>query len=123
MNSEHKALECYVDMTELLARVDNDRELLVELLTLFQEDFPRLRDEMHAAIDAGNPNQAEKAAHTLKGMLANLSIKHAVQLAASVELAARAGDAQEMQKAIAGFDREETGLLAAVESFLAGRNP
>jgi HPt (histidine-containing phosphotransfer) domain-containing protein len=123
MNSEHKALERYVDMTELLARVDNDRELLVELLTLFQEDFPRLRDELHAAVDAGNQNQAEKAAHTLKGMLANLSIKHADQLAASVEIAARAGDAQEIQKAMAGFDREETGLLAAVESFISGRNP
>ena len=123
MNSEHKALERYVDMTELLARVDNDRELLVELLTLFQEDFPRLRDELHAAVDAGNQNQAEKAAHTLKGMLANLSIKHAAQLAASVEIAVRAGDAQEIQKAMAGFDREETGLLAAIESFISGRNP
>lgn len=123
MNSEHKALEHYVDMTELLARVDNDRELLVELLTLFQEDFPRLRDALHAAVDAGNPNQAEKAAHTLKGMLANLSIRHADQLAASVEFAARAGDAQEMTKAMADFDREETGLLAAVELFVAGRNP
>jgi HPt (histidine-containing phosphotransfer) domain-containing protein len=123
MNSEHKALERYVDMTELLARVDNDRDLLVELLTLFQEDFPRLRDELHAAVDAGNQNQAEKAAHTLKGMLANLSIKHADQLAASVEIAVRAGDAQEIQKAMAGFDREETGLLAAVESFISGRNP
>ena len=92
MNSEHKALERYVDMTELLARVDNDSELLV-------------------------------AAHTLKGMLANLSIKHADQLAASVEIAARAGDAQEIQKAMAGFDREETGLLAAIESFISGRNP
>jgi two-component system, sensor histidine kinase and response regulator len=123
MNSEHKALERYVDMTELLARVDNDRDLLVELLTLFQEDFPRLRDELHAAVDAGNPSQAEKAAHTLKGMLANLSIKHSNQLAASVEIAARAGDAQEIQKAMASFDREETGLLAAVESFIAGNNP
>jgi two-component system, sensor histidine kinase and response regulator len=123
MNSEHKALECYVDMAELLARVDNDRELVVELLTLFQKDFPRLLDELHAAIDAGNPNQVEKAAHTLKGMLANLSIKHADQLAASVEIAARAGGAQEIQKAMADFDREETGLLAAVELFIAGRNP
>ena len=49
--------------------------------------------------------------------------KHADQLAASVEIAARAGDAQEIQKAMAGFDREETGLLAAVESFISGRNP
>ena len=52
MNSEHSALEQYVDMTELLHRVEGDRELLMELLTLFQEDFPRLRDALHAAVDS-----------------------------------------------------------------------
>ncbi len=123
MNAEYTALERYVDMTELLARVDNDHELLMELLALFREDFPRLRDALHVAVDTGNPNQVEKAAHTLKGMLANLSMKHAGQLAARVELAARAGDAQEIRKAMADFDREVTGLPAAVELFIADRNP
>lgn len=123
MNADDKALERYLNITELHARVDNDRELLVELLTLFQDEFPRLRDALHAAIDAGNLNQVEEAAHTLKGMLANLAIKLPSQLAGGVELAARAGDAEEVQKAMAKFDREEAGLLAAVESFIAGRNP
>jgi len=30
-----------VDLLELLARVDNDRELLRDLVTIFKEDFPR----------------------------------------------------------------------------------
>ncbi len=123
MNAEYTALERYVNMSELLARIDNDHELLIELLTLFQADFPRLRDALHVAVDKGNPNQVEKAAHTLKGMLANLSMKQADQLAARVKLAARAGDAQEIQKATADFDREVAGLLAAVELFIADRNP
>ncbi len=123
MDLNDKALEHYVDMTELEARVDHDRELLVELLTLFQNDFPRLRDALHAAVDAGNLKQVEEVAHTLKGMLANLAIKLPCQLAAGIELAARAGDAQQVQKALSKFDREEAGLLAAVESFIADRNP
>lgn len=123
MNSDDQTLERFVDMTELNARVDNDRELLVELLTLFQNEFPRLREALHAAVDAGNLNEVEEVAHTLKGMLANLAIKLPSQLAASIEFAARAGDAQEVQKALAKFDREEAGLLAAVESLIAGRNP
>jgi HPt (histidine-containing phosphotransfer) domain-containing protein len=123
MNSDVQTLERFVDMTELNARVDNDRELLVELLTLFQTEFPRLHEALHAAIDSGNLNQVEEIAHTLKGMLANLAIKLPSQLAAGVEFAARAGDAQEVQKAVARFDREEAGLLAAVEAFIAGRNP
>ena len=118
-NSEHASLEQYLNMPELLDRVDNDRELLADLLTLFQEDFPRLRDALHTAVDSGNPPQVEKAAHTLKGMLANLSIKWGAELAAGIEAAARAGNVPEIQQAVAAFDREEAGLQAAVSSFMS----
>ena len=120
---QHASLEQYVNMPELLARVENDSELLTELFALFQEDFPRLRDALHNAVHAGDPLQVEKAAHALKGMLANLSIKHGAALAANVEAAARAGDAREIQQAMAAFDGEETGLLAAVGTFMAGGEP
>jgi two-component system, sensor histidine kinase and response regulator len=120
---QHASLEQYVNMPELLVRVDNDSELLTELLVLFQEEFPRLRDALHNAAHAGDPRQVEKAAHALKGMLANLSIEHGAALAAKVEAAARAEDAREIQRAMAAFDREETGLLAAVGTFMAGGEP
>ncbi|HEY1805127.1 MAG TPA: Hpt domain-containing protein [Terracidiphilus sp.] len=117
-NSDAAALEKYVNMPELLARVENDRELLEDLLMLFREDFPLLRDDLHAAVGAGNPAEVQKVAHTLKGMLANLSINRAAQLAADIEAAARAGETLGIQQAIAAFDREETGLLAAVNTFM-----
>jgi CheY-like chemotaxis protein len=119
-NPEHASLEQYVNMTELQARVDNDRELLEELFTLFQKDFPRLRDALHDAVDSGGPLQMEKAAHTLKGMLANLSIKQGAELAAGVEAAARAGDALQIRQALAAFDREAAGFSAALDVFMAG---
>jgi len=122
-NSEHASIDQYVDMPELLARVDNDSELLTELFALFQDDFPKLRDALHNAVHAGDPRQVEKAAHALKGMLANLSIKHGAALAANVEAAARAGDEREIQQALAAFDGEETGVLAAVDRFMAGGEP
>ena len=64
-------------------------------------------------------NQVEKAAHTLKGMLANLAVKQASRHAANVEVAARTGDAQRILEAMAELDREEQGLVEAVESFIA----
>jgi len=117
------ALEAYLDMTELLARVDGDRELLVELLGLFQEDFPRLQEALRLAVEAGNASQVEKAAHTLKGLFANLSIKLASQCAARVELAARAGEAQQILSAMAELDYAEAGLTEAVASFIVGTEP
>ena len=125
-NPEHASLEQYVkleqyvNMTELLARVDNDRELLAELLTLFKENFPRLQDALHSAVDSGDPLQIGKAAHTLKGMLGNLSIKQGAELAAGVEAAARAGDALQIRQALAAFDREAVGFSAALDVFMAG---
>lgn len=122
-NPEHASLEQYVDLPELLARVENDQELLAELLALFLKDYPRLRDTLHHAVHAGDPRQVEKAAHTLKGMLGNLSIKHGAERAANVEAAARTGDAREIQQGIAALEEEETGLLAAVSAFMAGGEP
>ncbi len=122
-NPEHASLEQYVNMPELLARIENDSELLRELFALFQEDFPRLRDALHNAVQSGDPRQVEKAAHALRGVLASLSIKHGAALAANVEAAARAGDEREIQQAMAAFDGEETGMLAAVGTFIAGGEP
>ena len=117
-NPEHASLEKYANMTELLARVDNDRELLTELFTLFQEDFPRLRDALHSAVDTGDTPQIGKAAHTLKGMLASLSINQGAKLAAGVEAAALAGDALQIRQALAAFDREAAGFSAALDVFM-----
>ena len=36
-----------VNLPELLSRVDNDRELLLDLLTVFKEEFPRLLQTLH----------------------------------------------------------------------------
>jgi len=122
-NPEHASLKQYVNMPELLARIENDSELLTELFALFHEDFPRLRDALRNAVHAGDPRQVEKAAHALKGMLASLSIEQGAALAAKVEAAARAGDEREIQRAMAAFDGEETGMLAAVGTFIAGGEP
>ena len=119
MNREHTSLEQYVNMPELLARVDHDRELLAELFTLFQEDSPRLRDALDVAVDSGNTQQVERTAHTLKGMLANLSINKGAELAAGVETAARAGNALQIRQALAAFDQEAEGFSTVLEAFMA----
>lgn len=113
------ALATYINMTELLDRVGDDRGLLLELLELFQEDLPRVRQDLKAAVETDDPIQVAKAAHALKGVFASLSMNQATELATNLELAARAADSQRISRAIHDLDREEAGLTAAVESFLA----
>jgi len=62
-----------IDMAELLSRVDNDHELLRDLVSIFQEDFPRHLEALRRAVAVSDLNQVKITSHTMKGMLANLS--------------------------------------------------
>jgi HPt (histidine-containing phosphotransfer) domain-containing protein len=112
-------LEKFVDLPDLLARVENDRELLTELFVMFQEELPGLQDALHHAIDAGDLPEGVKAAHALKGMLANMSMKKGSTMAASIETAARAGNIGASKETLVAFDSEIAALSAAVDAFLA----
>ena len=111
-------LEKFVDLPDLLARVENDRELLTELFVMFQEELPGLQDALHHAIDAGDLPEGVKAAHALKGTLANMSMKKGATMAASIETAARAGNIGASKEILGAFDSEIAALSAAVDAFL-----
>lgn len=78
-----------VNRAELLERVDNDTELLKHLVELFLRDVPGLVDSMHQAIANRDREGLQRAAHTLKGMLGNLSAHAVVRVAEQLELMGR----------------------------------
>lgn len=119
--SNDALLEKFLDLPDLLGRVENDRELLTELFVMFQEELPGLQGSLHDAIGVGDLPRAAKAAHTLKGMLANMSMKQGTTIAASIEAAARVGDTSTIKESLLAFDAEITSLSAAIDAFIAGK--
>ena len=113
-------IEKFVDLPDLLARVEHDNELLMELFAMFQEELPALQDALHDAMKISDLPQTATAAHTLKGMLANMSMKHGASLAANIEAAARAGNLLEIQVRLAELDSEIAALSVAIEAFVSG---
>lgn len=109
----------FVNLPELLDRVEGDEDLLRELLVLFQEDLPGSRDAMQIAIDRGDLGEIERAAHKLKGMLANLSAKSTVSLAAEIEATARAGNTLKIPELVSAFEAQITAFSVALDSFMA----
>ena len=109
----------FLNLPELLDRVENDEDLLRELLALFQEDLPGSREALQTAIDGGDLGEIERAAHRLKGMLANLSAKRAAALAAEIESTARAANAQKIPELMLTFDPQIAAFSAALDSFTA----
>jgi two-component system, sensor histidine kinase and response regulator len=104
-----------IDMAELLSRVDNDHELLRDVVSIFQEDFPRHLEALRRAVAVSDLNQVKITSHTMKGMLANLSADRGAASAAQLEQLAGTGLTALMPNALAEFEQEVEGLLAEIQ--------
>jgi len=111
------------DFSELLVRVDNDRELLVDLLTIFKEEFPRHLFGLREAIDSRDPARIAQASHTLKGMLSNLAAGRAAKFAAEIENLARQGQTRDFADLLFQFETESRSLLPQLEAYLSEVHP
>jgi HPt (histidine-containing phosphotransfer) domain-containing protein len=108
-----------VNLPELLARVDNDRELLCDLLSIFKEEFPGYIKSLEDAVVRKDAADVASVSHTLKGMLSNLAVAKASASAARLEQLARARETASFLDAFAAFEREVHGLLPEMETYMA----
>ena len=107
------------DHQELLARVENDRELLRDLLTIFKEDFPRQLLTLREAVEAKDGDRVATAAHTLRGMLSNLAASQAAATAARLEQMGRKKEILGFQEAFGVFQNDANKLLPLLDACLA----
>ena|SRR5215470_16085926 len=107
-----------LNLTELLSRVDNDRELLRDLLSIFKEDFPRHQQALREAIATQDAKRVTVVSHTLKGMLSNLAISRAAAAAGHLEQLARDDATASFPEAFAAFENEVQGLLPEMETYI-----
>lgn len=106
-----------VKLDELLARVENDHDLLCELIDIFKEDFPRLMQSLRQSVTRGDMKNVEAKSHALKGMLLGLSVTHAAAMASRLELLARSGERLELTNALALFENEVADLLPELDGY------
>ena len=64
-----------IDLPEFLERVQDDKDLLLELLDIYTEDFKIKRGQLVAAINNKDYEQIRQIAHSLKGASGNISAK------------------------------------------------
>lgn len=115
-NTEKEQAAAAVDMDELLARVENDRDLLRELIGMFKEDFPKQLASLRPAVEKGDAKRVASLAHTLKGMLANLAAHDAYEKAARLEQLGRNGQIERFDEAFATLEGEASKLLNKLEA-------
>ena len=105
-----------IDLVELLARVDNDHDLLCRLFDIFKNDAPAYMDRLRQAIVRQDVAKVATEAHTLKGMLCNLSCKQAAAAAADLEKLAREGRASDFAMVFASLQLRIKKLIREMET-------
>ena len=118
VNLSDDSPELVLNFPELLARVDNDRDLLRELLGLFKEESSNLLGSLKQAVSHEDMERVQMTGHTLRGMLANLSAKRATAAASRLEEVGRGGDKAELSNALLAFESEMAILLPNVDRYL-----
>ena len=108
--------EDILDIEALLARLDGDRELLVEIAGLFLESSSELMDEICRAIDKGDPKGLERSAHTLKGSVGNFFAQEAVAAALRLEQIGREGALDSAPEAHEVLKKEIARLIPILEN-------
>ena len=105
--------------TELLALMDGDRELLLELIDVFLEDAPQRIQAARSALADRNADAVYRAAHALKGSAGNFGAPEVVGRANRLEALAREND---LDAAAIEFEFLETDMNQLVAELGAARN-
>jgi HPt (histidine-containing phosphotransfer) domain-containing protein len=114
---DDRSSDLSVDLTELLRRVQNDRELLHELLKIFKEEFPILLLSLREAVVRRDMKGVKVRAHTMKGMLSNISFARAAVSAACLERMGQQCVTQGLPEELARLEREASLALTEFEAF------
>jgi HPt (histidine-containing phosphotransfer) domain-containing protein len=104
------------DLSEALARVDGDHELLREMAELFLEESPRFVSEMQTALKNNDTQTLTYAAHTLKGSVGNFAAPEAADAARQLEQMGRKRELEGAGVILAQLEAALGRLQPALES-------
>ncbi len=110
-----------IEVDELMERLDDDRELLLELTELFKEDYPRQVQMGREALAAGDAGAVRRIGHALKGALSNLGATSAAQLGMSIEAMGKAGELAEAPAALRELEALMGQVVAELQMMGAGQ--
>jgi two-component system sensor histidine kinase/response regulator len=115
------AAERAMDTEAALARIDGDRDLLVEVTGMFRRDCPKILGDIRDAITRCDAPTLEREAHKLKGALGALSAQPAFEAAQNLEAIGKRGDLAEAVEACRLLEAELSRLETELESLVKGR--
>jgi HPt (histidine-containing phosphotransfer) domain-containing protein len=108
-----------LDAGAVLRRLDGDRELLRELVEIFDHDCPRYLERIRTALAGRDGTAAAEAAHALRGAAGYFAAAEVMSAASQVESLARAGECASAAAVYARLESEAGRLKEALHDLLA----
>jgi CheY-like chemotaxis protein len=108
-----------VNRAHALARVEGDQVLLRQLIDLFLEDWPRIRNEIAAALARGDVEAVADSAHALKGAVGVFGAPRAEEIVRRLEGTARKGDRASAERAFRETQAELLRVCASLQRLRA----
>ena len=103
-----------IERDEVLARFGGDMEFLASSFELFRTNWPALWGRLIDSVADNDCPATERAAHTIKGSVANFGAKAAAAAALRLELMGRQQNLSSADGALADLEREINRFLPAI---------
>ena len=103
-----------IERDEVLARFGGDMEFLASSFELFRTNWPALWGRLIDSVADNDCPATERAAHTIKGSVANFGAKTAAAAALRLELMGRQQNLSSADGALADLEREINRFLPAI---------
>jgi HPt (histidine-containing phosphotransfer) domain-containing protein len=104
-----------LNAVRLIAALGGDRELLLEIIELYLRDSPAMLYALQLEAKRMQPEGLAKAAHVLKGSVANFGTSRLYELARELEHCARGDELANVARIMSQID----GAFAGFEQALA----
>lgn len=109
-------MQSAIDRTALLARLENDWELLRELVELFLKGLPKSLSSIQDAITHQDADALGRAAHKLKGEIGNFTTLGAYETLAKLEAMGYRADLSDAGSAFQYLEKETQDLALNLQS-------
>ena len=95
-----------LDFSEALSQVEGNKALLDEIVHMYQEQEPKLRDKIHRALANSNYQELADAAHTLASSAGQVGAARAQAAAKNLEHLGRQGELSGLLDALSALEAE-----------------
>jgi CheY-like chemotaxis protein/HPt (histidine-containing phosphotransfer) domain-containing protein len=107
-----------IDWEAALDLLEGRNDSLITLVKLFREQCPKITQEIHQALDAGDAAHLQRAAHSLKGSAAVFHAQPTVDAASQLERLGREGDLKSAPEVLHTLDDRIGPLLSELDHYL-----